>query len=249
MEINSASPGFGAGRSLKPVTVCGGGDGSRSDNRRLGRLTFQSCDLFLQSCDLVAKLALAVLKYYEFHFRHFMQDPTDLSQTFIRFLLLQLGHKQRDLRIKLLIGTARILQLTPDAADFSVRLLRSFLPFDGSLLSLSEGLSSGGHRPIEVGKFGFLVLEATLEVVIFSLQRSCAIVIIPQFPQFLVISLVDLAREKLYLLSGVVHLFPVILLGEKAVALLSDGSGGLFSSGLVTSGNSNLEFQFVGLRG
>lgn len=67
-------------------------------------------------------------------------------------------------------------------------------------------------------------------------------VIISQVRQFLVVSLVDLTCEKLYLLSSLVQLFPMILVRAKMIALLSYGGGGLLSSGLVTGSNSNMEF-------
>jgi len=176
-----------------------------------------------------------------------MLDTTNLSQTFIRFLLLQLGLKQSDLRIKLCLGTARFLQLPSDIGDFSVGLLRSFLPFDSPLLSLNEGLPNGGHRPIEIGKPGLLILEAMLELVILSFQGLCALVVGPQSHHVLVLGHLNLACKKLYLFSSTVHLFPVVLLREKAVALLSDDSGGLLSSNLVASDNSNAEFQLMDL--
>ena len=248
LNVDCASPRFGSGRLFKPVTVCGWSDSSGSDDGRFRRLGFQPCNLFLQSCDLVAKFALSVLTYYELYVRLSMQDSTNLSQTFIRFLLLQLSLEQRDLAMKLCIGTACLLQLAPDTADFGVRVLCSFLPLNSSLLSLCQGLSNGGHRPIEVDNLGFLVLEATLEVVVISFQGSCAIVIIPQVPQFLVIGFVDLAREELYLFSSAVHLFPSILLREKAVALLSDRRGGLFGNNLVASGDGDVEFKLMDLR-
>jgi len=40
----------------------------------------------------------------------------------------------------------------------------------------------------------------------------------------------------------------MILLGEEAIALLSDDSGGLLSSDLLASSDGNVEFQFVDLR-
>jgi hypothetical protein len=87
-----------------------------------------------------------------------------------------------------------------------------------------------------VHKLCFLIIKATLEVVVLSFQESRPVVVIPQLSQFFVISLVDLTCEKLYLFGGAVHLFPVILLGEQAVTLLSDDcSSSLFSSGLVAS--------------
>jgi hypothetical protein len=131
--------------------------------------------------------------------------------------------------------------LVPDVGNLGVCLLRPFLPFDGSLLGLSEGLPDCGHSTIEVGKFGFLILEATLEVIILSFQGPCAIVVIPEMSQLFVVSLVNLAREELYLFSGTVHLFPVILSGKEAVALFSDSRSGLLSSSLVTSSNGDMK--------
>ena len=227
---------------LKPVTICSGGDGGRNNDGRLGCISFQACDLFLQRCDLVTEFTFTVLKHHQFHVRPFVQDETNLRQAFIHLLLLQLNFEQRDFRVELNVGTSCLLQLAPDAANFSVCFLLPFLPLNSSLLSLSKGLSNGDQCPFEASEFAFLVLEATLDIVIFSFQRSCAIVIIPQMPQFLVVSLVDLACEKLYLFSGAVQLFPVILVREEAVALLSYCSRGLLSSSLVTNSNSNLEF-------
>ena len=69
-----------------------------------------------------------------------------------------------------------------------------------------------------------------------------------QVSQFLVVSLVGLACEELYLFSSAVYLFPVILQGEEAVTLLSDGRSGLYSGSLVTGSNSNMEFQSMHLQ-
>lgn len=100
-----------------------------------------------------------------------------------------------------------------------------------------------------VSKLGFLILEAALEVVVLSFQESCTVVVIPQLSQFFVVGLVDLTRKKLYLFGGAVHLFPVILSGEKAVTLFPDGGSSLFSSSLVAGSHSNAEFQLVDLQG
>lgn len=63
MHIDGASSRFGANWLLELVTVCGGDNGSGSDDRRLGYPSFQACDLFLQRCDLVAEFVLTALKY------------------------------------------------------------------------------------------------------------------------------------------------------------------------------------------
>jgi len=44
------------------------------------------------------------------------------------------------------------------------------------------------------------------------------------------------------------HLFPAVLLGEKAVTLLSNGNGSLLSGGLVANSNNVLKFEFMDLR-
>lgn len=168
MQVYGAGSGFSAIWLLEVVAVCSRGDGGGSEDRRCGCPGFQACHLFLQRCDLVAEFALTVLKCPEFHVRSFMQDVTNLCQAFIHFLFFQLSLEQRDFGIELSFGVVRFLQLALDAANFSVRFFLPFLPFDSSLLSLCEGLSNSNHRPFEADEFVFLVLEAMLEVVVFS---------------------------------------------------------------------------------